>query len=180
MTPRKRDPLLTAARLLLMAMIAVLGFATVLVALAIPFIIVFQDRVMAEIAKEGITAGPEFIGAVALLLAGVAGLLGVAVYGLILLRRIVMSVGEGDPFVPANADRLARMGWLALAAQLASIPIGAMAMWIAEIVQDSDKVEIGDDFGFDIGGILLILILFILARVFRQGAKMREELEGTV
>ena len=180
MTPRKRDPLLTAARLLLMAMIAVLGFATVLVTLAIPFIIVFQDRAMAEIAKEGITAGPEFIGAVALLLAGVAGLLGVAVYGLILLRRIVMSVGEGDPFVPANADRLARMGWLALAGQLASIPIGAMAMWVAEIVQDSDKVEIGDDFGFDIGGILLILILFILARVFRQGAKMREELEGTV
>ena len=180
MTPRKRDPLLTAARLLLMAMIAVLGFATVLVTLAIPFIIVFQDRAMAEIAKEGITAGPEFIGAVALLLAGVAGLLGVAVYGLILLRRIVMSVGEGDPFVPANADRLARMGWLALAGQLASIPIGGMAMWVAEIAQDSDKVHVGDDFGFDIGGILLILILFILARVFRQGAKMREELEGTV
>ena len=180
MTPRKRDPLLTAARLLLMAMIAVLGFATALVALAIPFVIVFQDRAMAEIAKEGITAGPEFIGAVALLLAGVAGLLAVAVYGLILLRRIVMSVGEGDPFVPANADRLARMGWLALAAQLASIPIGGIAMWIAEIVQDSDKVKVGDEFGFDLGGILLIFILFILARVFKRGAEMREELEGTV
>ena len=29
-------------------------------------------------------------------------------------------------------------------------------------------------------GILLVLILFILARVFRHGAAMREDLEGTV
>ena len=180
MTPRKKDPLLTAARLLLLAFIAVLGLAAALVALAVPFVIAFQDRVLAEIAKEGIAVGPEFIGALALLLAGVAGLLALAVYFLILLRRIVLSVGEGDPFVPVNADRLARMGWLALAGQLASIPIGGMAMWVAEIAQDSDKVHVGDDFGFDAGGILLILILFILARVFRQGAKMREELEGTV
>ena len=31
-----------------------------------------------------------------------------------------------------------------------------------------------------LGGILLALVLFILARVFRKGAEMRAELEGTV
>jgi len=36
------------------------------------------------------------------------------------------------------------------------------------------------DGGLDGGSILLILILFILARVFREGARMRDELEGTV
>ena len=36
------------------------------------------------------------------------------------------------------------------------------------------------DFGFSGGGLLLMLVLFILARVFRRGAEMREELEGTV
>jgi hypothetical protein len=36
------------------------------------------------------------------------------------------------------------------------------------------------DFGVSLGGLLLALTLFILARVFRQGAAMREDLEGTV
>lgn len=33
---------------------------------------------------------------------------------------------------------------------------------------------------FDLGGIILAITLFILARVFRQGAAMRNDLEGTV
>jgi hypothetical protein len=36
------------------------------------------------------------------------------------------------------------------------------------------------DFGLSFGGVLLALVLFILARVFRKGAEMRAELEGTV
>ncbi len=32
----------------------------------------------------------------------------------------------------------------------------------------------------DLTGILVVLTLFILARVFRQGAALREDLEGTV
>ncbi len=34
--------------------------------------------------------------------------------------------------------------------------------------------------GISGNGLLLMLILFILARVFRKGAEMRAELEGTV
>ena len=180
MTPPKKDFLLAAARFILIAFIAILGFAATMVALAIPFIVIFQDRALAEIAKEGIVAGPEFIGALVLLLASIAGLMALAVYFLVLLRRIVLSVGEGDPFIPANGDRLARMGWVALGGQFASLPIAGMAMWIAEIVKDKDKFSVGEDYGLDFGGLLLVLILFILARVFRHGTKMREELEGTV
>ena len=33
---------------------------------------------------------------------------------------------------------------------------------------------------FSLSGILMVLVLFILARVFRHGAAMREDLEGTV
>ena len=36
------------------------------------------------------------------------------------------------------------------------------------------------DFGIDGESLLLILILFVLARVFREGAAMQAELEGTV
>ena len=39
---------------------------------------------------------------------------------------------------------------------------------------------IEDHISISLSGIMLILTLFILARVFRQGAMMRAELEGTV
>ena len=41
-------------------------------------------------------------------------------------------------------------------------------------------MEDGGVFNVELTGILLTLILFILARVFREGSRMREELEGTV
>ena len=36
------------------------------------------------------------------------------------------------------------------------------------------------DAGFSINGWLAVLLTFLLARVFAQGARMREDLEGTV
>ena len=149
-----------------MAFIAVLSFAAVIMVLAVPLLVVMQDEALAEIAKEGIKVGPEFIGALCLVLAGVAVLLALAIYFLVLLRRIVLSVGEGYLFVPINADRLARMGWLALAGQIAVIPLGGLVMWIAEIVQDSDKIDLDSSFSIDPSTVLMALILFILARVF--------------
>ena len=36
------------------------------------------------------------------------------------------------------------------------------------------------DAGFSINGWLAVLLTFLLARVFAEGARMRDELEGTV
>lgn len=181
----KRDPLLTAARLMLAAFIAALGAAAAAIVLAIPVTIVFQNYALAEIAREGVKVGPEIIGAILIVLAGIAALLALGVYFFVLLRRIVLSVGEGDPFIPENAERLSRMGWLILAGQIASIPVGAMVLWIAGLIEDSPaashvRADFHSDFGFSFSSLLLMLVLFILARVFRRGAEMREELEGTV
>ena len=115
-----------------------------------------------------------------LLLACVLVFLGLAVYFLVLLLRIVGSVKEGDPFIAINAGRLSRMGWIALASQIATIPLAAIVLWIDELVGDVEDVHIDTDLGVSGEGLLLVLILFILARVFRKGAEMRDELEGTV
>ena len=90
-----------------------------------------------------------------------------------LLRAIVDTVAAGTPFVAANADRLARMGWLALAVKIVML---AEALALYEATR-----QVGlHDVRFSGPSLLMILVLFILARVFRQGAAMREDLEGTV
>ncbi len=178
LTPK--DPLLTAARILLIFLIGVLGFAIVMTAIGLPALLIFQDSVIAEMATEGIANGGQLIGPLALVIAAVIGLLALAIWFLVLLRRIVNSVGEGDPFVPINADRLRKMGWIALAGQLAGLPLAAMVLWIADLVGDKGQDIRADVDGFSPSGLLLVLVLFILARVFRHGAAMREDLEGTV
>jgi hypothetical protein len=96
------------------------------------------------------------------------------------LRKIIATVGEGDPFAPENADRLSLMGWLMLGVQLALIPATALGIALARFASQFEDAHFTVDGGLDIEGILLVIILFILARVFRHGAAMREDLEGTV
>ena len=176
-----KDPLLAIARIVLVFFVAVLGFATAAVALGAPIVLAFQDRIVAAFAAEGVTDAARIFPALPIVMLAIAVLLALGVYFLVLLRRIVNSVGEGDPFVPINASRLSRMGWAVLAGQVLSIPVGRAVLWIATSVADKDDhVHVGDDFGFTSSGLLLMLVLFILARVFRRGAAMREELEGTV
>ncbi len=97
------------------------------------------------------------------------------------LKAIISTVGKGDPFAPQNAERLSLMGWLMLGVQLTLIPATALAIQLAQYADEAgEDVHLTIDGGLDLTGILLVIILFILARVFRHGAAMREDLEGTV
>jgi hypothetical protein len=115
----------------------------------------------------------------------ILGLRSIAVIGLgaiplnyVVLKRllaIVETVRAGDPFVAANASRLQAIAWALLALQLLSIVIGAIVKAISTPAHPLDI-----DAGFSINGWLAVLLTFLLARVFAQGALMREDLEGTV
>ena len=115
----------------------------------------------------------------------VMGLRAVAVIGLVtipinhaILKRLlamVATVRAGDPFVAANAYRLQAIAWLLLTLQLLSIVIAAIGKTIS-----SPAHPVHLDAGFSINGWLAVLLTFILARVFVEGALMREDLEGTV
>ena len=94
------------------------------------------------------------------------------------LREIVDSVSTGDPFVPVNAERLRRMAWLTLAMQAVAIPMTRLAVWFDAAPEAANVYH--DRNGISAGALALALILFVLARVFRVGAEMREELEGTI
>ena len=115
----------------------------------------------------------------------VMGLRTIAVLGLaaipfnyVVLKRllsIVETVRTGDPFVAANASRLQAIAWSLLALQLLSLVIGAIARSVSLPEHPLDI-----DAGFSVNGWLAVLLTFLLARVFAEGALMREDLEGTV
>ena len=115
----------------------------------------------------------------------VMGLRAIAVLGLaaiplnyVVLKRllaIVETVRAGDPFVAANASRLQAIAWALLALQLLSLVIGAIAKTVS-----TPAHPLHLDAGFSINGWLAVLLTFLLARVFAEGALMREDLEGTV
>ena len=91
------------------------------------------------------------------------------------LLAIVETVRGGDPFVAANASRLQAIAWLLLALQLLSLVIGAIAKAVS-----TPAHPLNLDAGFSISGWLAVLLTFLLARVFAEGARMRDDLEGTV
>ena len=115
----------------------------------------------------------------------VMGLRAIAVLGLAViplnyavLKRLLAIVGTvraGDPFVATNAHRLRAIAWTLLALQLLSLVIGAIGKAIST---PAHPVHL--DAGFSINGWLAVLITFLLARVFAEGTRMREDLEGTV
>ena len=107
----------------------------------------------------------------------VIGLAGIPLNYLVLKRllAIVETVRAGDPFVAANASRLQAIAWALLTLQLLSLVVGAIAKTVS-----TPAHPLHLDAGFSISGWLAVLLTFLLARVFAEGAVMREDLEGTV
>jgi hypothetical protein len=105
------------------------------------------------------------------------GLVAVPLNYFVLTRLIAMvdTVRAGDPFVAANAVRLQAIAWAMLALQLLSIVIGAIGKAVSSPAHPVDL-----DAGFSINAWLAVLLTFLLARVFAEGTRMRDDLEGTV
>jgi hypothetical protein len=103
------------------------------------------------------------------------GAVPVAHFILTRLLAIVETVSVGNPFVVANAARLQGIAWAMLGLELMHFAVGIVA---AIVSTASAPLNIG--WGFSLTRLLAVLMLFVLARVFEQGARMREELEGTV
>jgi hypothetical protein len=115
----------------------------------------------------------------------IMGLRAIAMLGLaaiplhyVVLKRllaIVDTVRGGDPFVAANAYRLQAIAWVLFSLQLFSLVIGTIAKTVS-----TPAHPLHINAGFSINGWLAVLLTFLLARVFAEGTRMREDLEGTV
>lgn len=115
----------------------------------------------------------------------IAGMRQIAVLGVaavlvtyVVLSRLLGMVGtvrDGDPFVAENAGRLRTIAWAVLGLEGLHLLVG-----LAAALADSETAPLDMDWHFSLSRWLTVLLLFVLAQVFEQGARMREELEGTV
>ena len=90
------------------------------------------------------------------------------------LLAIVDTVTFGDPFVAGNAARLKTMAWALLGLELLHLAVGAVA------VGALSNTQVNLDWSFTVTPWLAVLLLFVLAQVFDDGARMRDDLKGTV
>lgn len=166
----RSDPLLTVTQLILRVGMALLALGILLAAGAAIALVVIPDQQLMPRLSNG--------NAIWLVIAG-AALVGVMMtlylFFLRHLSRMVATVGTGDPFQPENADRLQTMAWLTLILQ------GCMFVLAPLVTMIMDRIgEKGGGLELSFDGLLLALVLFVLARVFRHGTTMRDDLEGTV
>lgn len=87
------------------------------------------------------------------------------------LRRMFLAVNNGDAFERANVGRLQGVG-------LGLIGVQISAAILAFTVPKGIIADL--DYQLDLGAWLGILIVFMLAEVFRQGSAMRDDQQMTV
>lgn len=117
-----------------------------------------------ELASRGpLIAGGLF--AAGLYMGGVLIILGA-------LRRIFMTLTAGDPFHPDNVGRLRLIGGM-----LAALEVGRYVVWgVGASVPWVKKVHSN----FSLTAWFSVLVVFVLAEVFREGARLRREAELTI
>ena len=171
------DALLKGLRFLVSFLMVILGVAFVGLIVAAPVAVLSQSHVAEAMLPDAPGSLTVALTTIVALLALGAALMALGFHFLRLLKRIIDSVGEGDPFISLNADRLTRMGWIVVAIEALKIPVEALATYLARFFEPGTFTV---DVEFSLTGILLALILFTLARIFHMGTAMRDDLEGTV
>ena len=172
MNPTSALPLARATLLILIILNWVVGFA--IFALLVATIVAEQWTFTALGIAPSSWMRPMMTGLRAI---AALGLVAIPLNHAVLKRllAIVETVRSGDPFVAANANRLQAIAWVLLALQLLSMVIGGIGNAIS-----TPAHPLHLDAGFSASGWLAVVLTFVLARVFAQGALMRQDLEGTV
>ena len=124
-----------------------------------------RNTAISELIENGpaITSG---LFAAALYLAGILVIVGS-------LRRIFTTLTAGDPFHPDNVARLRLIGLM-----LAGLELGRYAFWAvsAWLLPGVNRIEPS----MSLTAWFSVLVVFVLAEVFREGARLRREAELTI
>lgn len=106
------------------------------------------------------------MGAVLLYIGGVIVIVG-------RLRRVFDTLTAGDPFHPDNVGRLRLIG-----GTLAALEVSRYLLWGVTAVLSPDLSK--EQSGISLTAWFSVLVVFVLAEVFREGARLRREAELTI
>ena len=95
------------------------------------------------------------------------------------LRAIVRTVAAGDPFIPVNAEHL-RVIWIALAIYEGGRTALGLGVGAQIAGGSSDLQPLMTELQFNPTVWLAVLALMVLARVFKEGARLRDEQQLTI
>ncbi len=166
--------MLSAVRRLLQIMLVLNWLAAAGFVVFAGFLIIAPDHMAGQFTEDfGVNADAARHAIIGMMAVGIVAAVPVHV---IFTRLIAMidTVRGGQPFIAANADRLRQIAWGMLAIQVVDVAFG----WFAWRLGEATGELIG--WQFSVTGWLAVLLLFVLARVFQQGAAMQDELEATV
>jgi len=90
------------------------------------------------------------------------------------LLAMVATVRTGDPFVASNSQRLTRIGWALLTIQVLDLVMGLIVVTLDRMGVDHATWTPA------FTGWIAVIMVFALARVFRVGTAMRDDLALTV
>lgn len=169
---RPSNPALGLSRALLSTLIVLNLALGAVVVLAFLASFVFEDTLAASYRRRGMDAG-VLVPTLRVMI--VLGAPYVATLHRLLsrLREIVETVQVGAPFVPENAARLKTIAWCMLVLQLLHLGFG-----VTVAIAAAAKADI--DWSFSISGWVAVVLLFVLARVFEEGTRMRDDLEAMI
>lgn len=154
------------------AVLAVITFAALLISLNPDLVAGFKtnaqglpDGDLGKLLKNGPSV-VSVLAAAALYLAGILVIVGS-------LRRIFTTLTAGDPFHPDNVARLRLIGLILAALELGRYAFWAVSMWLLPgVAKDEPPLSLTAWFS--------VLVVFVLAEVFREGARLRREAELTI
>lgn len=167
---RTFPPALALSHGLLRVLVVLNALAGLLVLALLVASFVAQDFVVEALAHP--PAGAEAPSLNAMRLVMLVGILSFPIAHVLFSRllAIVGTVWAGEAFSMRNAARLRACAWAVLGLEAMHVLIGIIATTL------TFKMS----WEFSPVGLLAVLLLFVLAQVFAEGARMRDELEGTV
>ena len=150
------------------------GLAVVALITVAAVLLSFNPELLAGVtldsdAGEVIRRGPVLatgLAAAAVYLAGILVIVGC-------LRRIFATLTAGDPFHPDNVARLRLIGAILAGLELGRYALWAVGAWVLPGVTDVEPT-------FSLTSWFSVLVVFVLAEVFREGARLRREAELTI
>jgi hypothetical protein len=88
------------------------------------------------------------------------------------LRRIFTTLTAGDPFHPDNVGRLRLIGLMLAALEVGRYAVWGVSAWLPWVRDVKPN--------FSLTAWFSVLVVFVLAEVFREGARLRREAELTI